>query len=344
MNKYTQASTSGSARRLAVVTLMILLVAMVFMLWKWAEKQGHVSAMEHSLTAYLADADVFSSRSREMLAELELEKTEIEQRLSHLEERLQVVRELPVEVGKLPDDGSNHAEVWILGAVERLVVAADRSLQLTGDVHSALDSLKHAQELLQSAEISNSPKLNEMLAENIERLDALPAVDIQGIHRDIIELAAQIDNLPLMMDFNLNLIEIDWPEKQDTLEPGLWHRYLHEIEQDFNRLIKIERMSDSGTPLLSPSQIRLLKENIRLQLMQARLALLTRDEHNFHTAVKTATNWIQKYFNTEASSVKDALGELERLASINIGSQLPNLGEMLGIVHHDQLMLKGESE
>ncbi|MXS85831.1 hypothetical protein ABO04_07905 [Nitrosomonas sp. HPC101] len=342
MNKYTQVSTSGSARRLAVVVLMILLIAMAFMLWKWAEKQGHISAMEHSLTAYLADADVFSSHSREILAELELEKTEIEQRLSRLEERLQVARELPVEVGKLPDDGSNRAEVWILGAVERLVVAADRDLQLTGDVRSALDSLKYAQELLQSAEISSSPKLNEMLAEDIEQLEAVAAVDIQEINRDITELAAQIDSLPLMMDSNL--IEIDWPEKQDTPKPGLWHRYLHEIKRDFSRLVKIEKMSDSGTSLLSPSQIRLLKENIRLQLMQARLALLTRDEHNFRAAVKTATNWIQKYFNTEAQSVKDALGGLERLASINIGSQLPNLGEMLGIVYHDQLMLKGESE
>lgn len=345
MNKYTQISTPGSARRLAVFILMILLIAVAAMLWKWAGKQGYISTVEHSLATYLADADIFSSRSRTMLAELELEKAEIEQRLNHLEERLQATREspVPVEVGKLSDDDSNHTGVWMLGAIERLIVSADRYLRMTGDVRSALDSLKYAQELLQSAdEVPGSSKLNEMLAGNIERLEVLATVDIQRINRDITELAAQIDNLPLMMD--VNLIEIDLLEKQDTAEPRLWHRYLLEIEKDLSRLIKIEKINDSGTSLLSPSQIHLLKENISLQLMQARLALLIRDEDNFCAAVKTAIDWTQQYFNTEAQSVRDVLEELERLASINIGSQLPNLGEILGIVYHDQLMLKGEGE
>lgn len=342
MNKYTQISTSGSARRLAVFILVILLIAVTAMLWKWAEKQGYISAMEHSLATYLADADVFSSRSRTMLTELELEKTEIKQRLNHLEERLLVTRESPVEIGKLSDGDSTHTGAWMLGAIERLIVSADRYLRMTGDVRSALDSLKYAQELLQSDEIPGSSKLNEALAGDIEQLEVLATLDVQRINQDITELATRIDDLPLMMD--ASLIEIDLPEKQDTSEPRLWHRYLLEIEKDLSRLIKIEKINDSGTSLLSPSQIHLLKENIRLQLMQARLALLIRDEGNFRTAVKTAIDWVQQYFNTEAQSVRDALGELERLASINIGSQLPNLGEILEIVYHDQLMLKGEGE
>lgn len=343
MDKRIQTPASGSARRWAVFILLILLVAVAVMLWKWAEKQGHVSVMERSLATYLADADVFSNRSRRILAELELEKAEMEQRLSHLEERLQAANRLSVvEVGELSGDNSKHAEIRVLGAIERLIVTADRYLQLTGDVHSALDSLKYAQELLQSAVVPDALKLNESLTGNIEQLKVLATLDVQEINRSIKALAAQIDNLPLIMDGSLT--EVDLLEKQDTHEPRLWFRYLLEIEKDFDQLVKIEKINDPKVSLLSPSQILFLKENIRLQLMQARLALLIRDEGNFSAAVETAKNWIQKYFDTAAQPVEEALGKLENLINVNTGAQLPDLGETLEIVHHSQLMLKGEGE
>lgn len=341
MNK-PQTPASRSTRRLAIFILLILLAAAVVMLWKWAEKQGHISKIEHSFTTYLADADVFSNRSRKMLAELELDKTELEQRLNRLEERLQAANEPSVIAASELHGDSNNPEAQILGAVERLIVAADCCLQLTGDVRSALDLLRYAQELLLSAKVSDASQLNELLTGDIEQLEALMAVDIQEINRDIQALVAQIDNLPLLMDDSL--IAVDPLSEQDTRKshPGL--RYLDEIGRDLSRLIKIEKIKDPEIPLLSPSQIYLLKENTRLKLMQARLALLTRDEDSFHAAVKTAESWIRQYFDAEAGSVTEVLKNLEKLTNINIGSQLPNLGEILGIVYHNQLMLKGESE
>jgi len=342
MDKRIQTPASGSARRWAVFILLILLVAMTAMLWKWAEKQGYISGMERSLAAYLADADVFSNRSRKIFAELELEKAEMEQRLSHLEERLQAANKLPViEVEELSGDNGDHIEIQVLGAIERLVVTADRYLQLTGDVRSALDSLKYAQELLQSAVVPDVLKLNESLTGNIGQLE-VATLDTQEINRNIKALAAQIDNLPLIMDGSLT--EVDFLEKQDAHEPHLWFRYLLEIEKDFDQLVKIEKINDPKVSLLSPSQILLLKENIRLQLMQARLALLIRDEGNFSAAVETAKSWIQKYFDTGTQAVKEFLGKLENLIDMNIKAQLPDLSETLRIVHHSQLMLKGEGE
>ncbi len=343
MNKNTQTSTSGSARRLALFILIILMLAAIAMLWNWAGKQGYIAAMEHFLTQYLADADVFSNRSRKMLDELEARKAEVEQRLNLYEENLQADPASSAAVVELPVDeegNGTRSDAWILGAIERLVISTHRQVQFAGDIHSALTLLKHAYALLQSSDVLGTSKLAVMLAGEIERLETQSIVDISEISRNIDKLAAQIETLPLAME--THLINVDLSEKYDDIsEPEWWQRYLREIGEDLSRLIRIEK-TDQGMPLLSPSQTHLLKENIRLQLILARLALLTRDEEGFCSAVKSASDWIQRYFAIGTQSVKDVLGVLEGLAGIDIGSQLPDTGKLLEAVHHDQLIMKGE--
>ncbi len=203
-------------------------------------------------------------------------------------------------------------------------------MRLTGDVRSALVLLKYAYELLQSSDTLGTSKLAVILTGEIKRLETQPVVDVSEISRDIDTLAAQIETLPLVME--AHLISVDLSEKyEDIPESEWWQRYLREIGEDLGRLVKVEK-TDQGIPLLSPSQAHLLKENIELQLIVARLALLARDEEGFGSAVKSASDWIQRYFDIEAQSVKDLLKELERLAGIDIGSRLPDTEKLLKAV------------
>lgn len=335
MNKYTQTPTSGSARRLALFILIMLMLIMFIMLWSWAGKRGYIAEMEHSLTKYLADADIFSNRSRKMLDEFEASKAEVEQRLNFLEKNFQVDPVFPPAVIELAVDEGNgtRSDTWTMGAVERLVVSIDQQLRLTGDVRFALVLLKHAYELLQSSDTLNTSELAVILAEEVERLETQPVVDVSEISRDIDTLLAQIKILPLAME--THLISIDLSERYKNMPVSeWWRRYLREIGEDLSQLVKIEKI-DQRISLLSPSQIYLLKENIELQLILTRLALLTRDKEGFYSAVKSASDWIQRHFDIEAQPVRDVLKELERLAGIDIGSRLPDTEKLLKAVHYN---------
>ena len=345
MNKRIQPATSGTVRRLALFILLMLVIAMALMLWKWAGKRGYIADMEYSFVQYLADADVFSNRSRRMLAEIEAGKAEAEQRLTRLAENMLAPREQYPAIVKLSDDedADSKSDIRILGAAERLIVSAEQHLQMTGDIRSALASLEYAQELLQSSEILRSFASSARLAGDIEQLKILLATDISETYQDITALSAWIDDLPLAME--TQLLEVNLAEKQeDVSEAGLWHRYLHEIREDLSRLVKIEKTVGPETPLLSPSQVHLLRENVRLQLTLARLALLTRDGGSFRSALKSTAGWINRYYDVRVQSVRNMVGELSRLAGADIGVQLPNLGKTLKTVHRDQLVLKGEDE
>lgn len=306
-----------------------MFVGITIVLWKWTERQNHISSVEQSLTKHLVSADISGSYLPRKLAALTFKKNEIAHHLDDLEEKLHTTN---VQL-------DNNSDLKILSAIEGLIVTADRNLQTRGNVHSALDLLKYSQELLQSSDMADFSKLNEVLIKHIKLLESQDDTDILLINQSIINLSEQIDDLPVKADDSLLTMEL--PEKESILEPRIWYRYFLEIKQDIHQLIKIERMDETQAPLLFSSQARLLKENVKLLLMQARLALLMRDENNFYSAIKTVENWLQAYFNTKDLTVKNTLADIKKYLNTEIELQLPNLEEVLEIVYHDQFMLEG---
>jgi len=345
MNKNTQLKTSKPARRLAIFVLLILLFAVVIMTWQWAEKRGYIADTNNFLTQYLDDADVFSNRTRKIIAEIESKRTETEQRLNQLAaSSLASDNQRLAAETLINEDVDSRSDAWILGTVKHLIVFSDQHLQLTGNVHAAIATLEHALELLQTSEVLGSSKLSAKLTSDIKQLKMSSNVNILDIYQDIEAYFVQVDVLPLAME--TQLIKINLAGKLPNLsESSVWHRYFNEVLQDFRQLVSVKKSENPNVPLLSHSQAKLLRENIKLQLTLARLALLTRDESSFRSVLITAVDWMNQYFDTQDQSVKDMLETLDGLSEVKFGSHFPDLRESLEAVNREQLMLKkGEDE
>lgn len=345
INMGKRSAASKSARRLALLILLLLVMAIAVMTWKWAEDRGYIANFEHALMRYLDEADVFSSRTRTFIAEVESRKSETEQQLNQLAANLLAIDNQRSATEKLDQvfTGNDTPDGRILGAVKRLIMFSDQYLQLTGDVQAALGSLEQASQLLQASEALRTSRLSDALSRDIDKTRVAATVDIIGIYQRIETLTAQVERLPLAMDSHLILVDIAGG-LPDSAASSLWQRYLNEVLQDFFRLIKVEKIADPNVLLLSNSQSYLLREHIRLQMTLTRLALLTRDEGNFRSSLKTAIDWMDRYFDTDAQSVENTLKELEQISAINMSVRLPDFRESLEAVDHEQLMLKGEDE
>ena len=68
-------------------------------------------------------------------------------------------------------------------------------------------------------------------------------------------------------------------------------------------------MDRPEVPLLAPSQTFFLRENLKLRLLGARLALLSRDQTSYKADLKAAREWIIRYYDTREKSVGNALGD-----------------------------------
>jgi uroporphyrin-3 C-methyltransferase len=95
----------------------------------------------------------------------------------------------------------------------------------------------------------------------------------------------------------------------------------------FRELVRIERLDRPDPVLLAPTQVNYLRENIRLRLLSARLALLQRDGRVFAEDTQQARLWLERYFDMQDRNVASLVEELRQMESARLVVELPQLTE-----------------
>ena len=106
--------------------------------------------------------------------------------------------------------------------------------------------------------------------------------------------------------------------------------------------MRIENTGKTEIPLLPPSQEFFLRENLRLHLVSARLALLSRDEGSFKLSLKSAQNWTTRYFDGKSEVVIQMSEGLKKLAGSDISIQLPDINPSVQAVRNYRLTRERE--
>ena len=81
----------------------------------------------------------------------------------------------------------------------------------------------------------------------------------------------------------------------------------------------------AAAPLVPPEQQYFLRENLRLRLLTARVALLSHDDGAFKSDVTAANAWIKQYFDMRAKPVQGVSATLTQLAATPMPSGTPGL-------------------
>lgn len=77
--------------------------------------------------------------------------------------------------------------------------------------------------------------------------------------------------------------------------------------------------------LLSPEQAFFLRENVKLRLLDARLALMQRDGASFHSDVDAIAGMIQRHFDGNAAATQRWLTTLDEIKREPVANALPEL-------------------
>jgi uncharacterized protein HemX len=97
-------------------------------------------------------------------------------------------------------------------------------------------------------------------------------------------------------------------------------------------LVRIRDLESGDAALLTPAQSYFLRENLKLRLLAARVALLARDEQSYRDDLKAAQGWIQKYFDTKAKVNANALETLKLLSGSPITISVADINTSLAAV------------
>jgi uroporphyrin-3 C-methyltransferase len=309
------------------IALIVALLALLLLGWQWLDARQRNADLELALSRRLS---AFETRNKEseILARQAQEATrEALAKLDLLEQKLAESQSHQVALEEMYQEMSRNRDEWALADIEQVLLIASQQLQLAGNVKAALAALQTADNRLQRIDRPQFFTLRKAINKDIEQLQSLPLPDVAGISLRLDGLAAEVDQLPLIPGHVGN---DEKPAPHMPLPDGFWQRLGTEAWQDFKQLVRIQNLKKPELPLLPPTQAYFLRENLKLRLLSARIALLQRNEASFKADLKAAQDWLNSYYDATDKRVRVALASLQQMEQSRLAIDLPDLSASLG--------------
>lgn len=315
------------APQLALVA--VLLAAALAALF-WFDARSRIAATEEQLARRLRDIESDAREARAVARQSQEALREAQTRLGQLEGKLAESQSQQLALEALYQDLSRNRDEWQLAEIEQILAIASQQLQLAGNVRAALLALQLADQRLARADRPQFQPIRRALARDIERLKAAPTVDLPGMSMRLDSVIGAIDSLPLAYDERSEpAARAKPPAAPDS---GFLARLGAEVWRELSQLIVVRRIGTNEPPLLPPTQAYYARENLRLRLLNARASLLVRDEAGYRDDLRTASAWIERYFDPRAKRTADALAQLKQLSSASLSFEMPTIDDSLNAV------------
>lgn len=310
---------TASAWRIAVAVLVV--VALAASTLAWLDARGRIGATQEELARRLRDIEADAREARTLSRQAQESAREIQVKLGALEGKLADAQSQQVALEVLYQELSRNRDEWQLAEIEQVLAIAGQQLQLSGNVRAALLALQLAESRLARTDRPQFLAVRRALARDIERLKALPAVDLPALSRQLDALVAGVDALPLAFDGRSERAE--QKPKPPAAEQGAVSRLAAEVWRELRALVIVRRVDAPEPPLLAPAQIYFLRENLRLRLLSARLALLARNQSAYQEDLRAAQQWLQRYFDPRARATQSAQAQLRQLQAATLNFEPP---------------------
>lgn len=309
------------------IALLALALAVALAVWQWIDSHGESGALRRELAGKLAEADTQTRAGRLAAGQARDAMAESQNKLAGLDSRMAEAQDQQIMLEVLYQELSRNRDEWAYAEIEQSLSLASQQLQLAGNVKAALVALQNVDARLQSMEQERAAGLRKAIHRDIERLKASPRVDRAAISARLDALAAQVDKLPLAMDARP-------PAEQARVDPrgndaSGWTRFWREAWTELKQLVRVQQVKQPDVVLLAPSQAYFLRENLRLRLVGARLALLSRDAASYKADLNAARDWLSRYFDNRNNAVAQALTALRSLHEAEAGIEAPTLDATL---------------
>ena len=306
----------------------LALAALALMAWQWIDSRARMAELQQEVARRLAGGDAAAGEARALARQNQEALAALQAKTGALEAKLAESQSQQAALDAMVQELTRNRDERLLAETEAALNAAAQQLQLAGNVEAALLALQGADARLAAAGRAQLLPLRKVIARDIERLKAQPLADVPGIALRIESVVGAVDTLPLAFEAKPRA-EPAQDSFKPAAPPGYWEKLLGELWQELRSLVRIERLDRPDPALLSPSHAFFLRENLKLRLVNARLALLQRDGKSFQQDIRLAQAWIERYFDPRAKPVQSALATLRQLAAADVGRELPTLQESL---------------
>ncbi|AOE90254.1 Uroporphyrinogen-III C-methyltransferase [Ralstonia solanacearum] len=280
---------------------------------------------------------------------------QLQQKFGALDARTAETRDRQGALEQASQDLLRNRDDWQRAEIERSLEVASEQLQLTGNVSGALATLQTIDARLATVDKPQFRAMRRAVARDIAKFKAMPAVDLSGAAIRLDDAINGIDALPLVSSAvplesgqaapasrgrparpGKGTVPASASAASPAAESGWsagvrawWGRLWHDVRSELGQIVQVRRVDQTDALLLSSDQAWFLRENLKLWLMNARLALLSRNEAVFRADLGRADTLLARYFDTQSPRVV-AEQTLLQQARASVGAlEVPTLADSL---------------
>ena len=219
---------------------------------------------------------------------------------------------------------------WLFSEADFLLNNALRKLVLDNDVDTAVSLLKLADETLAKVNNSQSAAIRSAINQDLKQLLSVAGVDQNSVMQKLSQLANTVDELPVL-DVNFG-DDQNATKLSDSLSD--WAENAEKSATSFlNHFIRISpKHGAARKELLAPNQDIYLRENIRLRLQLAIMAVPRQQNELYKQSLEAVASWIRSYFDTNAEVTQSFLKSVDELSELSIYVDVPSQLQSLSML------------
>ncbi len=324
---------------IAAVALALVALLSLSLAWK---TQQRVAALEHTLVSRqeasqreAAQAEMLSKQANDNVLEAAAKVALLEARVAEVAVQRGQFEELFQSLSRSRDEN-------VLLDIEAGIRVALQQTAITGSAEPLVAVLKQSDERLGRY---NQPRLEGVrraIARDLDKVKAVSVADVALLSVKLDEAVRMIDDLPLLSrpDFRrpggagaagMEAAAPRAPQKaleeaaREPREPvsgwslqawaQRWDRWSGHVLAEAKSLVRVTRIDHPEAMLLAPEQAFFLRENLKLRLLNARLALLSRQFETAQSDLQQVQAALDRYFDRQNRRTAAAAEAVRSVAS-----------------------------
>nr|WP_231402615.1 uroporphyrinogen-III C-methyltransferase [Caenimonas aquaedulcis] len=291
-----------------------------------------LSTIQEQLARQSADSGASALEARTLARQAQELARDTAARQALTETRLGEVALQRTQIEELMQSLSRSRDENLVVDIESALRLAQQQAQLTATVEPLLAELRNADKRLDRAAQPRLSRVRAAIARDIDRVRAASVTDVPSLLVKLDELARQVDELPMA-----NAVAPAGPASaanKAAVPAALpwWERLLADVRDEARNLVRVSRVDQPEAALLAPEQAFFLRENLKLKLLNARLALLARQTDSARADVAASTAALRKYFDPSARKTQVAIALAQQVQAQLRTVELPRIDETLAVL------------
>ena len=290
-----------------LVVVALLALVLVLMLWQ------KVGGMQEQLARQSADALSQAGEARALAKQASEVVREASGRIALNESRVAELTLQRAQFEDLMQSVSRSRDENLLVDIDSALRLALQQAQVTGNTEPLLAALKSGEHRIGRAAHPRLAPLQRAMQRDADRLRASASNDTSEALQRLDQLMRMMDDLPA-----LNAVATTSGVSLLQSEPlpsnaNWWDRILWAVRNEARSLLRVGRIERPEAVLLSPDQTYFLRENLKLKLLNVRLAILSRQFDSARSELLAVTSVINRYFDPASRRTQAVATLLQQL-------------------------------